>query len=117
MKANKGISTALLLIAMLFFASFVAQSASAQASAVTLTFYMLTAPHAAVGAPMQFQITLTNTGTTSVQISDQVNLIDPSGNTHTLLNSSPTLAPGQVLGTPGTFLTSTYTNVTGAFTL
>ena len=117
MKANKGVSAALLLTAILLFPLFVAPPASAQASAVTLTFYMLTAPKAAVGAPMQFQVTLTNTGTTSVTLTDEVNLIDPSGTTHNLLTSMPTLAPGQVLGTPGTFLTSTYTSATGNFSL
>ncbi len=114
MKANKGVLTALLLIAMLFFPLFVAQSASAQ---VTLTFYMLTAPHAALGAPMQFQITLTNTGTTSVTLTDKVTLLDPSNTSYILLSSTPTLAPGQVLGTPGTFTTSNFTSATGAFNL
>lgn len=117
MKAKIGVPAALLLTAILLFPAFVAQTASAQASAVTLTFYMLTAPHAAVGAPMQFQITLTNTGTTSVTLTDKVTLMDPSNNSYQLVSSTPTLAPGQVLGTPGTFTTSTYTPVTGTFNL
>lgn len=116
MKVRTGVSAALLLLVILFSVA-LPQLASAQASAVTLTFYMLTAPHAALGAPMQYQITLTNTGTTSVTLTDEVNLIDPSNTTYQLLKTSPTLAPGQVLGTPGTFTTSNYTSVTGNFSL
>ena len=93
------------------------QSASAQADKVVLTFYTLTATHAAFGAPMQYQLTLTNTGTTAVMVNSQVNLISPNGTTFTLLSTNPTLQPGQVLGTPGTFTTSTLTSQTGNFTL
>lgn len=114
MKFRTGVPTALLLALVVFASVVFPQMASAQ---VTLTFYMLTAPHAALGAPMQFQITLTNTGTTSVTLTDKVNLIDPSSNTYNLLTSMPTLAPGQVLGTPGTFTTSTFTTATGSFSL
>jgi len=115
MKLRLSVPSALLLAAMLAISVLTPQAASAQA--VTLTFYMLTAPHAALGAPMQYQITLTNTGTTSVTITDKVTLIDPSNNVTTLLNTTPTLAPGQVLGTPGSFTTSNYTSATGSFTL
>ncbi len=116
MKPRSGVCAALLAAFLLFIVS-LPQTSFAQATAVQLTFYMLTASHAAVGAPMQFQITLTNTGTTSVQVTDEVNLIDPANNTHNLLTSMPTLAPGQVLGTPGTFNTSTFTSATGNFSL
>ena len=116
MKFRSGVSSALVLFAILFSMA-APPAASAQASAVTLSFYMLTAPHAALGVPMQFQITLTNTGTTSVTLTDQVNLIDPSNTTYQLLKTTPTLAPGQVLGTPGTFTTSTFTSATGNFSL
>lgn len=117
MKARGHVPSAILLTAIMAIVAFIPQAASAQASAVTLTLYMLTASHAALGAPMQFQITLTNTGTTSVTITDQVTLIDPNGGTNTLLNSTPTLAPGQVLGTPGSFITKNFSSLTGAFTL
>ena len=92
-------------------------TAFAQANFVTLTFYMLTASHAALGAPMQYQVTLTNTGTTSVMLTDEVNLIDPNNTTYNLLTSKPTLAPGQVVGTQGTFTTSDFTSLTGSFSL
>ena len=105
-----------LLFAIFILAS-MSQLASAQANLVTLTFYMLTAAHAAVGAPMQYQITLTNTGSTSVTLTDEVNLIDPNSTTYNLLKSMPTLAPGQVLGTSGTFTTSTFSSLTGAWSL
>lgn len=108
---------AALVLAAIFSSVASPQVASAQASAVTLTFYTLTAPHAAFGAPMQYQITLTNTGTTSVTLTDEVDLIDPSNTTTVLLKTTPTLAPGQVLGTPGTFTTSTYSSKTGNFSL
>lgn len=115
MKLRSCVSTPLLFA--VFILAAMSQSASAQANLVTLTFYTLTATHAAVGAPMQFQITLTNTGTTSVQLTDEVNLIDPNNTTYNLLKSTPTLAPGQVLGTPGTFTTSNFTSLTGNFSL
>src|SRR5215469_5985899 len=105
-----------LLFAIFIFAS-MSQLASADATQVTLTFYTLTAAHAAVGAPMQYQITLTNTGTTSVTLTDEVNLIDPNNTTYNLLKTTPTLAPGQVLGTPGTFTTSNFSSLTGSWSL
>ncbi|HKD03010.1 MAG TPA: CRTAC1 family protein [Terriglobales bacterium] len=105
-----------LLFAIFILAS-LSQLASATASQVTLTFYMLTASHAAVGAPMQYQITLTNTGTTSCTLTDVVNLIDPNSTTYNLLTSNPTLAPGQVLGTSGTFNTSNFSSLTGNWSL
>ncbi len=117
MKPRIGVPSALLLAAVVFASLLVPQMASAQANLVTLTFYTLTAPHAALGVPMQYQITLTNTGPTAITITDKVNLIDPSSNTYNLLTSSPTLQPGQVLGTPGSFTTSAFTSATGAFSL
>jgi hypothetical protein len=95
----------------------VSRPAVAQANQVTLNFYMLTANHAALGAPMQYQMTLTNTGTTSVQVGARVDLVAPDNTTFSLLNTCPTLAPGQVLGAPGTFTSSTLTSQVGTFSL
>ena len=89
----------------------------AQASKVLLTFYMLTASHAALGAPVQYQLTLTNTGTTVVTLESKVSLIAPNRTTCIELDTMPTLNPGQVLGTSGTFKTSDCDSETGAFTL
>ncbi|HKS73640.1 MAG TPA: CRTAC1 family protein [Terriglobales bacterium] len=113
MKLRTSVFAALVLFAISFSVAS-PQTASAQ---VTLTFYMLTASHAAVGVPMQYQITLTNTGTTPMQVTDEVNLIDPSNNSYNLLTSMPTLQPGQVVGTPGTFNTANFTSATGNFSL
>ena len=113
MKLRTSVFAALVLFSI-FFSVALPQTASAQ---VTLTFYMLTASHAAVGVPMQYQITLTNTGTTPMQVTDEVNLIDPSNNSYNLLTSMPTLQPGQVIGTPGTFNTDNFTSATGNFSL
>jgi hypothetical protein len=66
---------------------------------------------------MQYQMTLTNTGATSVQVGAHVDLVAPDNTTFSLLNACPTLAPGQVLGAPGTFTTSTLTAQTGTFSL
>ena len=58
---------------------------------MTLTLYMLTAPHAAVGAPMQYQITLTNTGLHSTLWGETVDqakhapACEPKGATYTAL--------------------------------
>ena len=117
MKPRTGVPTALTVAAIIFASLLLPQIASAQANLVTLTFYTLTAAHAALGVPIQYQITLTNTGPTAITITDKVNLVDPSNNTYNLLTSSPTLQPGQVLGTPGSFTSSSFTSATGNFSL
>jgi len=89
--------------------------ATAQANKVILTFYTLTATHAALGAPMQFQLTQTNANTHAHMVNSRVNQISPNCTTFTLLNTNPTLQPGQVLRTPGTFTTNTLTSQTGTF--
>lgn len=66
---------------------------------------------------MQYQLTLTNTGTTQVQVESKVSLIAPNRTTCIELDTMPTLNPGQVLGTSGTFKTSDCDSETGAFTL
>src|SRR5215475_2306251 len=70
MKLRSCVSTSLLFA--VFILASMSQRASADATQVILTFYTLTAAHAALGAPMQYQITLTNTGTTSVTLTDEV---------------------------------------------
>ena len=89
----------------------------ARPSPVKLTFSMLTASHAALGVPMTYQLVLTNTGTTTTQIGAKVKLVAPDGATFTLLTRTYTLTPGQVEVTSSAFQTSTFTNLTGAFTL
>jgi hypothetical protein len=93
------------------------QSATAQSNNVLLTFYTLTASHAALGAPMQYQLTLTNNNTTSTQVESKVDLIAPDKTTCNLLDTKPTLNPGQVLGTPGTFVTTSCSSLTGTYSL
>ena len=109
-------SVGILLIGLFSIGMLPAQSI-AQSSAVTFSFSMLTASHAAVGAPMTYQLVLTNTGTTTTQIGANVKLVAPDGAIFTLFTSTYTLTPGQVEVTSSAFQTSTFTNLTGAFTL
>ena len=90
---------------------------AAQSDKVKLSFSMLTASHAAVGVPMTYQLVLTNTSATTTQIGANVKLLAPDGATFTLFTTTYTLTPGQVEVTSSAFQTSTFTNLTGAFTL
>src|SRR5947208_8620505 len=109
-------SVGILLIGLFSIGMLPAQSI-AQSSAVTFSFSMLTASHAAVGAPMTYQLVLTKTGTTTTQIRANVKLVAPDGAIFTLFTSTYTLTPGQVEVTSSAFQTSTFKNLTGAFTL
>src|SRR5690242_1276223 len=54
-----------------------ANFAAAQSSAVTVSFVTLTAPHAALGAPIKWELTFTNTGATTVTVGANVTLKAP----------------------------------------
>ncbi len=87
-----------------------------QSSAVKLSFSMLTASHAAVGAPMTYQLVVTNRSATT-QIGAYVELVDPNGDSFTLLSTEYTLERDQVEVASSAFETSSFTSATGAFTL
>jgi hypothetical protein len=87
-----------------------------QLSKVKLSFSMLTAAHAAVGVPMTYQLVVTNRGATT-QIGAYVELVDPNGNSFTLLSTQYTLERDQVEVASSAFETSSFTSATGAFTL
>jgi len=89
----------------------------AQSSKVKLSFSMLTASHAAVGAPMIYQLVARNTGTGTVQISTEVELLDPNGTSFVLLSSDYTLARDEAKVVSGSFKTKDFSRLTGAFTL
>jgi hypothetical protein len=89
----------------------------AQSSPVKLSFSMLTASHAALGAPMTYQLVLTNTSRATIQIGANVKLIDPNGASFTLLSTEYTLERDQVEVASAAFETSSFTSATGAFTL
>src|SRR5437773_10253298 len=85
----------ILLLGLFSIGTFPAQSI-AQSSAVKLSFSMLTASHAAVGAPMTYQLVLTNGGTTTTEVGANVKLVAPDGASFTLFTTTYTLTPGQV---------------------
>src|SRR5262245_14074271 len=91
-------------------------SADAQ-SPVGITLSMLTAPYAAVGASMGYQLVVRNLGTTTITVEQNVELISPDTSTATLLTENVTLAVGEKKIVTATFKTSTYNSSTGAFTL
>src|SRR5262249_39926158 len=62
-----------------------------QSRKVKLSFSMLTASHAALGAPMTYQIVVTNTSRATTQIEANVKLVDPNGASFTLLSTEYTL--------------------------
>jgi hypothetical protein len=86
---------------------------------VTLTFYTLTAPHAAFGVPMQYRVAVTNNGTAGFNGATlTVTLTAPNSSLSTLLNTKiNNLATGATTKQDNYFTTSTYSAMTGAFTL
>jgi len=88
-----------------------------QSTAVTLNFVTLTAPHAAIGAPIAYQLAVTNTGSTTIQIITNVQLVAPDATVYNIFASQPTLAPGQVKIAAGQFTTKNLTSQTGGFVL
>jgi hypothetical protein len=94
-----------------------AGSAAAQVSAVQVQFITLTASHAALGAPIKWELTFINTGTSSVKVGSNVVLVAPNATSYTLNATTPTLSAGQIKTVSGSFTSSTLTSLTGAFTL
>ena len=91
-------------------------SARAQTN-VEMTFSTVTAPHAAFGALMGYQFVVTNPGTTTITVTQNIDLTGPDAATATLLTQDVTLAVGETKVVTGTFKTSNYSSLTGAFTL
>ena len=106
-----------ILLSGLFFLNVFAGLSVADAGAVKLSFSMLTASHAAVGAPMAYQLVLTNRSGTTTQIKANVELVDPNGTSFTLLSTEYTLTANQVEVSSAAFQTSSFTGATGTFTL
>jgi hypothetical protein len=92
---------------------------AAAAPNVTLTFYTLTAPHAAFGVPMQYRAAVTNNAATIVSgLTLSVTLTAPDSSVSTLLNVKVNnLAAGATTKQDNYFTTSSYSAMTGAFTL
>jgi hypothetical protein len=95
----------------------VLMAGSLSAQTVNLTFYTNTAPYAALGAPMGYFMAVTNEGTTNATVTNTVTLTGPDSSTYQLFSSTPTILPGGNATRSSTFLTTTYTQLTGAFTL
>ncbi len=89
------------------------------APSVQLTFYTLTAPHAALGVPMQYRAAVTNTGATTLSgLTLTVTLTAPNSAASTLLNAKiSNLAAGATTKQDNYFTTSIYSAMTGSFTL
>jgi hypothetical protein len=105
------------LIAMFVLMVLTAIPARAQLTAVTLNFVTLTATHAAIGAPVKWQIAITNTGTTTNTVKWNVVLVAPDATSYTLLSANVKPAAGELKSTFKVLTTSTYTSQTGAFVL
>lgn len=79
----------------------------------------VTAAHAAVGAPMQYQIVVMNgSGVADKAMTLTVNLTAPDSTVYTVFTKQISiLAPGANINTTYTLTTSTYSNLTGNFSL
>ncbi len=93
---------------------FGAGSASAQ---VQSTFNTLTAPHAALGAPIQYSLVVVNNGGTTVTLTQTVNLVAPDSTSYSLLNTTSSYTAGLSRTTTKTLTTSTLTSQLGTFQL
>src|SRR5207245_2506403 len=91
------------------------QGASVQTD-VQMTFATTTAPHAALGVPIQWQLTVLNTGTRQTY-TKIVNLVAPDGTSFQLLNANRVYPTGNQDTTTKNLTTSTLTPQTGAFQL
>ena len=76
---------------------------------------MITAPHAAVGASMGYQLVVSNLGSATIAVGQNIQLIGPDTSTANLLAQNITLAAGEKQVVTATFKTSTYSSSTGAF--
>ncbi len=102
------------LLAVLVVLGFGASSASAQ---VQTTFLTLTAPHAALGAPIQWSLITVNNGSTTVTLKQTVNLVAPDATSFSLLNTTSSYTAGLSRTTTKTLTTSTLTSQVGNFQL
>jgi len=101
-------------LALLGLLVFGAASASAQ---VSVSFNTLTAPHAALGAPIQWSLVVVNNGSTTVTLKQVVNLVAPNSTVYSQSNNTSSYTAGLSRTTTKTLTTSTLTNQTGAFSL
>src|SRR5690349_13071188 len=108
--------TTLKLFLLSFFAAGLFVSAEAQ-TVVGINLSTVTAPHAAVGALMGYQLVVSNPGSTTITVGQNIQLVNPDASSATLLAQNVTLAAGEVKVVTDTFKTSTYSSLTGAFTL
>lgn len=109
-----GFTAKLLLLSLL--AGGLLVSAEAQTT-VGISLSMVTAPYAAVGASMGYQLVVSNLGSTTITVGQNIQLISPDTSTAALLAQNVTLAAGERKVVTATFKTSTYNSSTGAFTL
>ena len=101
-------------LALLGLLGFGVDSANAQ---VVTTFNTLTAPHAALGAPIQWSLVTVNKGSTTVTLKQTVNLVAPDSTSYSLLNTTSSYSGGLSRTTTKTLTTSTLTSQLGAFQL
>ncbi|MDQ3199251.1 MAG: VCBS repeat-containing protein [Verrucomicrobiota bacterium] len=77
----------------------------------------LTAPHAALGAPITYQMVLRNNGAASTTVRGDLELIAPDGVRYPLLGQNYTIAAGKWTTLSGDIKTNNFTSQLGNFTL
>ena len=88
---------------------------SSTASAQGLSFVLITAPHAAVGAPVQWSLTVMNNGASSATYNESVTLVAPDSTSYSVFSATITVAANSSKNITKTLTTSTYTSQLGAF--
>ncbi|MEO7166843.1 MAG: CRTAC1 family protein [Spartobacteria bacterium] len=86
-------------------------------SDVQVAVATLTAPHAALGAPITYRMVLTNNGTASTTVRGDLELIAPDGTRYPVLGQSYTIAAGKWTTLSGDITTNAFTSRLGNFTL
>lgn len=86
-------------------------------SDVQVAVATLTAPHAALGAPITYRMVLTNNGTASTTVRGDLELIAPDGTRYPVLGQSYTIAAGKWTTLSGDIKTNAFTSRLGNFTL
>lgn len=94
-------------------------SRAVASSSMQVVIQLTTASEAALGVPIQYKLTITDTDVVNHTVSSKVDLIAPDGTTFNVLSRPSQLyTPNQSrTTTPQAFTSSTYTSQTGAFTL
>ncbi len=83
----------------------------------TMNFVLITAPHAAVGAPVQWSMTVVNNGSASVTLNESVTLVAPDSTSYSVFSATITVAANSSKNVNKTLTTTTYTSQLGSFNL